>query len=242
MNDAEIHPSPPDVRAHLAEEITLDLGGSLNLRRSALRLITLIEARLADWAMVVMPDGRTGELVAVGAADSGGVVLRRATLEGLPLGRILHTGRTEQLVGSELSGLVPIQPFHASAMDLTPAEVLGLGLTARGGTFGALVLLRRANAGFATTSRSPNSSPAAPRWLWTRPGCMRTRPGSRRCCSRTCGDRACPRSRVSAWPPATAPRPNTSTWAAISTRSAVATTTGSSPSATCAARAWKRRR
>lgn len=148
VNDAEIHPSPPDVRAHLAEEITLDLGGSLNLRRSALRLITLIEARLADWAMVVMPDGRTGELVAVGAADSGGVVLRRATLEGLPLGRILHTGRTEQLVGSELSGLVPIQPFHASAMDLTPAEVLGLGLTARGGTFGALVLLRRANAGF----------------------------------------------------------------------------------------------
>lgn len=139
---------PIDLRTRLADEVTGDLGGSLNLRRSALRLVTLLEDKLADWVMVVVPDGRTGELALLGATDSGGVALRRATVEGLPLGRILQTGRTEQLVGGELSGLIPIEPFYGSALELLPAEVLGLGLTARGCTFGALVLLRRADAGF----------------------------------------------------------------------------------------------
>ena len=139
---------PMQVREDLAEEVAIDLGGSLNLRRTALKLVDLIEPRLADWAMVVVPDGRTGEIVMLGDAEPGGVVVARARLEGLPLSRILRTGQTEQIEGSELSALVPIEPFRQSAMALTPAEALGFGLTARGTTFGVLVMLRRANAGF----------------------------------------------------------------------------------------------
>jgi phosphoserine phosphatase RsbU/P len=136
------------LREELAEEVAVDLAGCLNLRRSALKLIGLIVPRLADWAAVVVPDSRTGELLMLGEAAPAGVVIGRARLEGLPVRRILRTGHTEQIEGSELSGLVPVEPFKQSAEALTPAEAVGLGLTARGTTFGALVLLRRANAGF----------------------------------------------------------------------------------------------
>lgn len=135
-------------REQLAQQVTLDLSGSLNVRRTALRLLTLIQPALADWAMVVVPDGRTGELVMLGEADQTGLVVGRAEVFGSPLGRVLRTGHTEQIEGTELSGLVPFSPFHESATALTPAEVLGFGLTARGATFGALVVLRQANAGF----------------------------------------------------------------------------------------------
>ncbi len=140
--------SPAEVRDRLAEEVAINLGGSLNVRRTALKLIGLIEPGLADWAMVVVPDSRTGELVMLGDAEPSGVVVGRAFLEGLPLSRVVRTGHTEQIEGSELSGLVPVEPFRQSAMALAPAEALGFGLTARGSTFGALVILRRANAGF----------------------------------------------------------------------------------------------
>jgi serine phosphatase RsbU (regulator of sigma subunit) len=113
-----------------------------------LQLIQLTQQHFADWAMVVIPDSTTGEMVVVGDADPRGVLVRRATVERLPLGRVLQTGHVEQIEGSELDGLVPVEPFHRSATAMAPAEVLGVGLTARGTTFGVLVLLRRANAGF----------------------------------------------------------------------------------------------
>lgn len=141
-------PASPATRDELVDE-ALVLGGSLNTRRTALRLLAVIVPRLADWAMVVIPDGRTGELLVVGEPASQGIGVARGDLEGLPLGRILRTGQPEQIEGSELTGLVPIDPFLGSAVELTPAEVVGFGLTARGDTFGALVMLRRANAGFA---------------------------------------------------------------------------------------------
>ncbi|OBF30522.1 serine/threonine protein phosphatase [Mycobacterium sp. ACS1612] len=139
---------PAQDREQLAEQIAVGLSGSLNLRRTALKLVGLLQPRLADWVMVLVPDGRTGELVMLGDAEPRGVVVARARLEGLPLSRILLTGQTEQIEGSELSGLVPFEPFRASAAALVPAEALGFGLTARGTTFGVLVMLRRTNAGF----------------------------------------------------------------------------------------------
>jgi serine phosphatase RsbU (regulator of sigma subunit) len=142
------HVSAVRTREQLAEAVTIDLSGSLNVRRTALKLIDLIQPGFADWAMVVVPDSHSGELVMVGDAEPGGVVVTRARLDGLPLSRILANGQTEQIEGSELSGLVPVEPFLQSAMALAPAEALGFGLTARGATFGVLVLLRRANFGF----------------------------------------------------------------------------------------------
>ncbi|OBF25942.1 serine/threonine protein phosphatase [Mycobacterium sp. ACS4331] len=132
----------------LAEDVAVTLSGSLNLRRTALQLVDLIQPTLADWAMVVIPDGRTGVLTLLGDAAPGGIGIARSELAGLPLERVLRTGHPERIQGCDLSGLVPVDPFVESAHALAPAEVLGVGLTARGATFGALVLVRRADAGF----------------------------------------------------------------------------------------------
>lgn len=133
---------------HLVDEITATLGGSLNLRRTVLRLVSLAQPHLADWAMVLVPGPRAGALTVVGDAEPAGATVVRADLDGLPLGRVLRSGCAEQIQGGDLAGLVPVEPFYRSALALAPAEVVGLGLTARGSTFGALVLLRRADAGF----------------------------------------------------------------------------------------------
>ncbi|MGV0836353.1 PP2C family protein-serine/threonine phosphatase [Mycolicibacterium thermoresistibile] len=142
------HRRPEPLSDRLVDELTAGLGGSLNLRRTALRLVSLIQTGLADWAMVVLPDPRTGALVLVGDADPAGVTVGRTGLDNLPLGRVLRSGCTEQIQGADLAGLVPVEPFQRSAAALAPVEAVGLGLTARGSTFGALVLLRGADAGF----------------------------------------------------------------------------------------------
>src|SRR6476620_1100515 len=59
-----------NARAQLAEEALL-LSGSLNLRRTALGLLTLIRPRLADWAILVIPDPVTGGLELFGGNDIG---------------------------------------------------------------------------------------------------------------------------------------------------------------------------
>src|SRR5690242_21946310 len=60
---------PLQVREDLAEEVTIDLGSSINLRRTALRLVDLSEPRLVDWDVEVVPDGRIGEIVMLGDAE-----------------------------------------------------------------------------------------------------------------------------------------------------------------------------
>ncbi|MCG5433271.1 SpoIIE family protein phosphatase [Mycobacterium sp. MYCO198283] len=144
------------VRAELAEEITAGLAGSLNLRRSALRLLTLVRPQLADWAMLVLPDSATGELLLAGGDDvTAARVLSRAAVAHSHLGRVLQTGRSELLhvaldmaSADGLSSMVPDDALRRQAASLRPADVLGLGLTARGATFGALVLVRGQGRGF----------------------------------------------------------------------------------------------
>ncbi|HEY9265823.1 MAG TPA: serine/threonine protein phosphatase, partial [Mycobacterium sp.] len=46
----------------MAEEVEGGLIGSLNHRRTALRLLTLLRPEFADWAALVLPDHRTGGL------------------------------------------------------------------------------------------------------------------------------------------------------------------------------------
>ncbi|WP_457145795.1 hypothetical protein [Mycobacterium sp. URHB0021] len=76
------------LREQVAEELALDLGGSLNLRRTALRLLAMIQPRMADWAMAVVPDSGTGELIVLGAAPSG-IVVSGDGLADVSLGRVL---------------------------------------------------------------------------------------------------------------------------------------------------------
>lgn len=132
------------IRRHQVEEAVFDLGGSLNVRRTALQLARLVQPDLADWVMVVVADGETGQLLMLGEADPAGVVIGRDDVDGSALGRVLRSGHTEQVDGSNLKTLVPVDPFLTSATALKPAEAVALGLTARGGTVGALVMLRRA--------------------------------------------------------------------------------------------------
>ncbi|CAJ1578334.1 PP2C family protein-serine/threonine phosphatase [[Mycobacterium] wendilense] len=146
---SEVQRIPPALTGdQLADQIATELGGSLNPRRAALQLVNLIQRDLADWAMVVLPDRQTGAMMLVGDAAPTGVQVGRAYLVGRALDRVLRAGGFEHIEGTDLSGLVPAEPFLQSAAELVPAEVVGVGLTARGVTFGALVLLRRADAGF----------------------------------------------------------------------------------------------
>lgn len=131
------------IRRQQVEEAVFDLGGSLNLRRTALQLANLVQPDLADWVMVVVAGGGTGELLMLGEADPAGVVIGRDEVDGSALGRVLRSGHTEQVDVNNLKTLVPVDPFLTSAIALKPADAVALGLTARGGTVGALVMLRR---------------------------------------------------------------------------------------------------
>ncbi len=149
----EIEPSPalsaPECD-QLVEKVAHGLAGSLNLRRTALRLLTTIRPQLADWSVVILPDGQTGGLLLVGGDDAGfhAVVSQRSVdFEGL--GRVLRTGRTELVhvaLGADaeasLTAMIPHPRLVQEAATLRPADVLGVGLTARGTTFGALVMVR----------------------------------------------------------------------------------------------------
>ena len=137
-----------DARAQIAEE-ALSLSGSLNVHRTVLSLIALFRPRLVDWAILVMPDSVSGGLLLFGGNDANfSTVVARNPAAGLGLDRVLRTGRTERHVAAdvlsvnELSTMVPYEPLQAEAAELRPGAVLGLGLTARGTTLGALVVVR----------------------------------------------------------------------------------------------------
>ena len=147
---------PVEDYARFADEVTIELAGSLNLRRTVLRLLDLIQPRLADWAMLVMTGPLGDRLMVHGGRDPGfaAVVASRGAAD-LGVGRVLRSGQTELLlVGAGhhaidgLGSLIPHASLRAEAAALKPTDVLGLALTARGTTIGVLVLLRGSGRGF----------------------------------------------------------------------------------------------
>ncbi|MCP2272877.1 PP2C family protein-serine/threonine phosphatase [Actinokineospora diospyrosa] len=147
-------------RASLAGEITSQLAGSLNLRRTILRLFALITPELADWAMLAMVDHRTGRVALHGGHDhTFATTVDRDRTEDLGVGRVLRSGQSELLhvalapegqtpTADGLDSMIPHDALRAEATALRPADVLGLALTARGTTVGMLVLVRGAGRGF----------------------------------------------------------------------------------------------
>ncbi len=143
-------------RAALASDITVELAGSLNLRRTVLRLFDLIRPRMADWVMLVMPDARVGRLALYGGSDPRfSTTIRRALADDLGVGRVLSSGQTELLhvaldedTVDGLDSMIPHDGLRAEATGLRPADVLGVALTARGATLGVLVMVRGAGRGF----------------------------------------------------------------------------------------------
>ncbi|WP_082968903.1 PP2C family protein-serine/threonine phosphatase [Mycobacterium sp. E2699] len=134
----------------LVEKVAHGLAGSLNLRRTALRLLTMIRPQLADWSVVILPDAQTGGLLLVGGDDAGfHALVSQRSVDPQGLGRVLRTGRAELVhvaLGADAEGslatMIPHPRLVQEAATLRPADVLGVGLTARGTTFGALVMVR----------------------------------------------------------------------------------------------------
>ncbi|SER97583.1 PP2C family protein-serine/threonine phosphatase [Actinokineospora terrae] len=143
-------------RAALAGEITTQLAGSLNLRRTILRLFALITPDLADWAMLAMADHRSDRLAIYGGAEhTFATSVDRSVVEDLGVGRVLRSGRSELLhvaldedYADGLDSMIPHDKLRHEATSLRPADVLGLALTARGTTVGVLVIVRGAGRGF----------------------------------------------------------------------------------------------
>lgn len=147
-------------RRGLMESIEVNLAGSLNYRRTVLRVLSLIRPAIADWAALVMPDNRTGGLEVHGGDDVAFTeVVPRSVIDGLATDRVLRTGHRELLhfgfgadaTGSAEHGLFGIiaHPRLGEQVDaLRPADVLLLGLTARGATVGVLMMTRGQGRGF----------------------------------------------------------------------------------------------
>lgn len=137
--------------ADLARILDAELSGSLNTRRTVLRVLDLAVSRLADWAMVVLAEAQGPNLHMYGGADHAfHASTRRA--DTWPLLRQVMEGGCLELVHVELGdepdsalhGLVPHPQLREEVARLRPADILAAPLTARGSLVGALVLVRRA--------------------------------------------------------------------------------------------------
>jgi len=133
--------------AHRDAEIALD--GSLNLRRTVLNLLTAVRPMLADWAVLAMPDERTGGLALHGGADvTFSAVISRSSAAERGLDQVLRTGqRLHRYADLDMSAAeIGTRLRHAGLADelarLRPVDVLTLPLTARGATLGVFVLGR----------------------------------------------------------------------------------------------------
>lgn len=142
-------------RGDLARMLDLELSGSLNVRRTVLRILDLVQTRFADWSLLVLDDARSNSLHFHGGNDATFSVTAR-TRSAVPLlAQVMDSGQHELLhVDLEahphdaLSSLVPHPGLREEAAGLRPADVLAVPLTARGTPVGALLLVRQAGRGF----------------------------------------------------------------------------------------------
>lgn len=129
------------------DDVEFALNGSLNLRRTVLRLLSRLRPELADWAMLAMPDHRTGGLALYGGTDvSFSTVIARSSVTERGLDQVLRSGqRMHRLVDTDVSAAdIAAGLRHATLAEelahMRPVDVLSLGLTARGTTLGAVAL------------------------------------------------------------------------------------------------------
>lgn len=145
-------------RHDLGQILDVELSGSLNLRRTVMRILEVTRSRFADWAVLVTADPRSESLTLYGGGDLGYAATLRRDVSAELLLRVIESGQHELLsVDQEaapfdaLTALLPVEELRAQAAALRPADVLALPMAARGGTLGALVMVRRSGRGFAPT-------------------------------------------------------------------------------------------
>ena len=145
-------------RRDVGQILDIELSGSLNLRRTVMRILEVTRSRFADWAVLVTADPRSESLTLYGGGDLGYAATLRRDVSAELLLRVIESGQHELLsVDQEaapfdaLTALLPVEELRAQAAALRPADVLALPMAARGGTLGALVMVRRSGRGFAPT-------------------------------------------------------------------------------------------
>jgi sigma-B regulation protein RsbU (phosphoserine phosphatase) len=139
----------------LRDDVEIALNGSLNLRRTVLSLLSAVRPALADWAMLAMPDHRTGGLALYGGADVAFTsVISRSSASERGLDQVLRTGQPlhRRIGPNESAADIAARLHHAGLAEelaaLRPVDVLTVALTARGTTMGAFVLARSAGRRF----------------------------------------------------------------------------------------------
>ena len=139
----------------LARVLDLELSGSLNVRRTVLRILDLVQTRFAHWSLLVLDDARSNSLHLHGGNDASFSVTMRAGSSVPLLAQVMDSGQHELLhvdldshPHDALSSLVPHPGLREEAAELRPADVLAVPLTARGSAVGALLLVRKAGQGF----------------------------------------------------------------------------------------------
>lgn len=149
------HTSATAPPSDLARVLDLELSGSLNLRRTVLRVLDLAQNRFADWAMLVLAEPRSKSVQMYGGADHDFSAASRNLARTHLLHQVIEGGRHELLhvdLATEphdaLSGLIPHPVLREQAASLRPVDVLAMPLTARGSAVGALILVRKAGEGF----------------------------------------------------------------------------------------------
>ena len=149
-------------RSTLLAEVSSAMAGSLNIRRSVLRLLDILQPEFADWCLLGLLDSTASRIDLYGGADARNVTdVSMAQLGSYPaLKAMMAHGQTEllhvALQDDQLSALspdgidqlVPHAGLRAEAKQLRPADALGLALLTRGTVIGFLVLLRGDGRGF----------------------------------------------------------------------------------------------
>ncbi len=112
-----------------------------------MRLLTLLKPELADWALLAMPDARSGGLSLQGGESVGfTAMISQTAIAGSRLDRVLRTGNTDlssDIADPSLAQLLPHPALRAEVAALGLTDILVVGLNARGATLGALLLARR---------------------------------------------------------------------------------------------------
>jgi serine phosphatase RsbU (regulator of sigma subunit) len=134
-------------------DVSRQLAGSLNVRRTVLTALHLALPRLGDWVLLARfePGGGATLTAWDGTATTVATVARLTPA----LARIQQVGQTELLhvaldadPSDGLGSLVPDTAMRDAAAELRPADVLGVALTAHGTTGGALVAVRGRGRGY----------------------------------------------------------------------------------------------
>lgn len=147
-------------RAHLAQAVSVELAGSLSVRRIVLKLLALLAPAtgtpFADWMVVGVLDAAYGTVTLYGGLDQQASVLATVDrqqhgalvdLVGSDVTESIHVG-TDTVVPDALDTVVPHPGLAGEVRAMRPAEVLVCPLSARGAGVGFLLLARGNGGGF----------------------------------------------------------------------------------------------